>query len=88
MSPQKTSIPDGWAQGKHPESKKFDKFCLLVYCFWKNTYNCESALDQEHEQLNSLEAQFSKIEEESRAVEMRYLQAKDAEFLGETISGY
>lgn len=25
--PQKTSIPDGWAQGKHPESKKFDQFC-------------------------------------------------------------
>lgn len=24
---QKTSIPDGWAQGKHPESKKFDQFC-------------------------------------------------------------
>ncbi|XP_061368161.1 probable DNA-directed RNA polymerase [Gastrolobium bilobum] len=47
------------------------------------TSNCESALDQEHEQLNSLEARFSKIEEEREqlAVEIRYLQAKDAEFL-------
>lgn len=52
---------------------------------FEKTSNCESALDQEHEQLNSLEARFSKIEEEREqlAVEIRYLhlQAKDAEFL-------
>lgn len=79
--PQKTSIPDGWAQGKHPESKKFDQFCQSTAS--EKTSNCESALDQEHEQLNSLEARFSKIEEEREqlAVEIRYLQAKDAEFL-------
>ena len=49
----------------------------------EKTSNCESAFFQEHEQLNSLEARFSKIEEEREqlAVEIQYLQAKDAEFL-------